>query len=526
MAQPFRLRRPDPVLSALLLSTAALAAWLVLGRGGVAAQVVTAWAFVAAGHAVLLALAVRSARRDEGPPFIRRFWRAVVVAAAVYLAGDLAQVVTAAGAPHEPAAATGGPVHLALLSAGSAWLGLALVTAPLGLRTRRERLRFWLDVATVVVAAAAAGWYLVADGGTDGVLATLRGPVLLVLCVFVVAKLLMTGTAPFSRWCGLVGVTAAAVKAGADTLGSGGPAGGALPAFLTLTVTSHALLTVAIRVNQLQPPAATRSARRAYSVLPYAAIAVTYLLLTVAVLRDDAAGVGVGLAGAALCTALVAARQVVAFRDNERLLTELDTRVTELHAAQDELRRSLAERDALAAQLRHQAYHDELTGLANRALFTERLDAALGAAADGDVTVMLVDLDDFKLVNDMLGHAAGDAVLRETAARLAACVREGDTVARLGGDEFAVLLHPPRPGDVAAIAARIVAACERPVLLPGGAATVGASVGVAAGTPGTTGIDDLLLEADRTMYAVKHRGKGAYALAGSDAWDTAGTPPA
>ncbi|GAA0810227.1 GGDEF domain-containing protein [Spirilliplanes yamanashiensis] len=524
MAQLLRPRRPDPVLSALLLGTSALAAWLTLGAGGVAAQVVTAWAFVAAGHAVLLALAVRSVRRGGGPPAVHRFWRAVVVAAAVYLAGDLAQVVAAARAPHEPAAATGGPVQLALLSAGSAWLGLALITAPLGLRTRRERFRFWLDVATVVVAAAAVGWALVADDAGNGVLATLRGPVLLVVCVFVVAKLLMSGTAPFSRWCGLVGVAAAGVKAGADTLGSGGLGARELPVFLALTVTSHALLTVAVRVNQLQPPAATRSARRPYSVLPYAAVAATYVLLTVAVLRDDHPGVRVGLAGAALCTALVAARQVAAFRDNARLLTELDTRVTELHAAQDELRRSLAERDALAAQLRHLAYHDELTGLANRALFTERLDAAV--RADGDaVTVMLVDLDDFKLVNDALGHAAGDAVLRETARRLTACVRDGDTVARLGGDEYAVLLRPPRPADVAATAARIVAACEQPVLLAAGAATVGASVGVAFSAAGGAGSDALLLEADRAMYAVKHGGKGAFALAGSDAWDTAGTPP-
>ncbi len=517
--------RLDPVLTALLAATAAMAGWYLADVGGTAAQVVGAWLFVTAGHGVLLALSWRSARRADQPPFVRRFWRAVVVAAAVYLAGDLAQLVTAALDPGDVRAATGGPVHLALLAAGSAWLGLALLTAPLGLRTNRQRLRFWLDVAAVVVAAAAAGWYLLVrdgQGAAAGAAPILRGPVLLVLCVFVVAKLLMSGTAPFSRWCGAIGAAAAAVKAAADTLSAQGLPPGDLPAFLALTVASHALLTVAVRANQLQPPAASRSARRPYSVLPYAAIAVTYLLLIVAVVRDDHAGTTAALAGAALCTALVVLRQVIAFRDNAELLTQLDAKVTELHTAQDELRRLLAERDTLAARLRHQAFHDELTGLANRALFTERLDAAIGCSGE-PVAVMLVDLDDFKLVNDALGHAAGDAVLRETAARLVACVRQDDTVARLGGDEFAVLLRRPRTEDPALVAARIVTALERPVLLDAGSAAVGASVGVALSGPATVDSDGLLLDADRAMYAVKHRGKGAYAMAGAS--QVAVTPP-
>ena len=476
----------DPVLAALLGTAAATAGWLTLGPGGRAAHVVVAWSVIAAGHAVLLALAVRSARRPEQAAFVRRFWRAVVVAAAVYLAGDLAQVTAAALDPGARAAVTGGPVQLVLLSAGSAWLALALITAPLNLRTRREKVRFWLDVATVVTAAAAAGWYLTPAGGALG---TARGPVLLVLCVFVVAKLLVSGTAPFSRWCAAVGITAAAFKGGADALGPDARG------YLALTVASHLLLTVAIRANQLQPPAATRSARRSWSVLPYAAIAATSVLLAVAVRRDDDAGVRTLLVGAALSTALVVARQVAAFHDNERLLTELNL--------------SLAERDALATQLRHQAFHDDLTGLANRALFTERLGEAL--TAGGPVAVMLVDLDDFKLVNDALGHAAGDAVLRATADRLVTCVRAGDTVARLGGDEFAVLLTPPAPADLELFAARIVAACERPV----GAARVGASVGVAVSLPGATDSGALLLAADHAMYAVKHRGKGDWELAGA-----------
>jgi diguanylate cyclase (GGDEF)-like protein len=215
---------------------------------------------------------------------------------------------------------------------------------------------------------------------------------------------------------------------------------------------------------------------------------------------------------------LVALRQLAAFRENAHLLTELDTRVAELHVTQEGLRKSLAERDTLAARLRHQAFHDGLTGLPNRALYAERLDAALSTAAatGGEVAVMLIDLDDFKLVNDACGHAAGDTLLRVVADRLRTCVRAEDTVSRIGGDEFAVLLEPFPGRDAREIAARIVAAVEAAVPVEGGSARVGASVGIALSRPGPEGYGDgeaLLREADHAMYEVKRAGKGAYAVA-------------
>jgi diguanylate cyclase (GGDEF)-like protein len=252
--------------------------------------------------------------------------------------------------------------------------------------------------------------------------------------------------------------------------------------------------------------------RRPYSLLPYGAIAVTYVLLTVAVWRDDNVTVPIALTGAAVSTALVVVRQLAAFRENAHLLGELDAKVSELHLTQEGLRTSLTERDALAAELRHQAYHDGLTGLANRALYTERLDDAL--AGDDEFAVMLLDLDDFKLVNDAWGHAAGDDLLREIAARLHTCVRTDDTVARLGGDEFAVLLRLLPGDDARDIAARIVAAVESPVQVDGGSARVGASVGIALSAVGRDGDGEALLrEADHAMYAVKRAGKGSFAVA-------------
>ena len=285
----------------------------------------------------------------------------------------------------------------------------------------------------------------------------------------------MSGTAPFTRWCAGIGILGAGVKSAADAMATGGVHDDRLHWFLALTVASHALLTIAVRVNELQvagnPTVLTRQ-RRPYSLLPYGAIAVTYLLLILAVWRHQTATVPIALGGAALSTSLVVGRQLAAFRENARLLSELNDKVRELHETKAGL-------DALAEQLRHQAYHDALSGLPNRALYAERLDAVLASGAEA--IVMVVDLDDFKLVNDEFGHAAGDALLRVVSGRILGCVRAGDTVARLGGDEFAVLLSPG--SDPLAVAARIVAAVEAPVEVDGGTAQVGASVGIACPLP-------------------------------------------
>jgi diguanylate cyclase (GGDEF)-like protein len=509
MRQRFPELRQDRLLLALLAATAGMVVWYATAPPSRTAQVVTAWVFVASMHVCLIGI-TRSFTRTPGLPAVaRRFWRAVLVGAIVYLVGDLAQVVFAATHPALATAATGGSIQVATLSAGSAWLMLTLLAAPLGLTTRRERLRFWLDVATVMVAAVAVGWYLVVPDRPEALLdaaaPVLMGPVVLLLCIFVVAKLTMSGTTLFTRACALIGTAAAAIKSGADTLVSGGLGADRLHWFLALTVTAHAMLTIAVRITHLQVlrnPSALENRRRQrpYSLLPYGAIAVTYGLLTVAVWRQETATVPIALAGAAISTLLVVLRQLDAFGENALLLGELH--------------RSLEQRDTLAARLQHQAFHDGLTGLPNRQLYTQRLDAAL--AAGGPVVVMLVDLDDFKMVNDAYGHAAGDDVLKVIAERMRSCVRASDTVSRIGGDEFAVLLSSLPGDDPLEIAARIVREVEAPVPVDGGAARVGASIGIAFARPGETGLlpdgETLLREADHAMYAVKRDGKGSYAV--------------
>ena len=176
--------------------------------------------------------------------------------------------------------------------------------------------------------------------------------------------------------------------------------------------------------------------------------------------------------------------------------------------------RDVGERTALEAQLAHQAFHDALTGLANRTLFHDRVEHALVRAqrSHGGVTAMFIDLDEFKDVNDSLGHGAGDQLLTTIAARLLDATRGSDTVARLGGDEFAVLLENLRDEDeVLVVVNRVQQAIRRPVALGATTVTVGASIGVASARSGD-GVEELLRNADVAMYEAKRCGKGQFTV--------------
>ena len=175
--------------------------------------------------------------------------------------------------------------------------------------------------------------------------------------------------------------------------------------------------------------------------------------------------------------------------------------------------RDVSDRKELEAQLVHQAFHDGLTGLANRTLFTERVEHALARSAQGDLAVLFIDLDDFKHVNDSLGHAAGDQLLVAAARRLQGCLRPTDVAARLGGDEFAVLLERVTDTDGAAtVAGRVLDTLHQPFGLNGRTIPIKASLGVATGRPGIDEADELLRNADVAMYAAKAGGKDRYEL--------------
>ena len=171
--------------------------------------------------------------------------------------------------------------------------------------------------------------------------------------------------------------------------------------------------------------------------------------------------------------------------------------------------RDVSERKQLEQQLTHQAFHDPLTGLANRALFRDRVSHALTIShrQGGSLAVLFLDLDDFKKVNDSLGHGEGDRLLVEVARRLRSCARESDTVARLGGDEFAVLIEDPSQGGHDAVVERITEARGRPFTLGSSDLEIHASTGIATPSTGDNA-DALLRNADVAMYSAKRQGKG------------------
>jgi diguanylate cyclase (GGDEF)-like protein/PAS domain S-box-containing protein len=177
--------------------------------------------------------------------------------------------------------------------------------------------------------------------------------------------------------------------------------------------------------------------------------------------------------------------------------------------------RDITERKGLEEQLTHRAFHDPLTDLANRALFSNRLQHTLSRSirTGNAIAVLFLDLDDFKYVNDSLGHGSGDDLLIAVARRLEECTRPADTVARLGGDEFAVLVEElDEVLDVTRVADRILAALAPPVTLGGREVFVRGSVGIATNRIAAITAEELLRNADVAMYAAKARGKGGYEL--------------
>jgi diguanylate cyclase (GGDEF)-like protein/PAS domain S-box-containing protein len=176
--------------------------------------------------------------------------------------------------------------------------------------------------------------------------------------------------------------------------------------------------------------------------------------------------------------------------------------------------RDVSERKAFEEQLAHQAFHDPVTHLANRALFNERVRHAVARARRESVgmAVVFVDLDDFKTVNDSLGHAAGDSVLLEVARRISGSIRAADTAARFGGDEFAVLLEDVHDLQAAAeTAERILESLSRPLELEHNSLDIRASLGISVAEAGTpTDADELIRNADAAMYIAKADGKGGY----------------
>jgi diguanylate cyclase (GGDEF)-like protein len=217
------------------------------------------------------------------------------------------------------------------------------------------------------------------------------------------------------------------------------------------------------------------------------------------------------LAGSAALTGLLLVLLVVRLGLVARLATRraraMDTQTAELAARAEALRLALDEQQTLQQELAHRATHDSLTGLANRALFAERLEKAVLDHTEGTGALLLLDLDNFKDVNDTLGHQVGDELLIEVATRLALVVAERDLVARLGGDEFALLLGDSDADRCRRAADRAVDALRQVYSLAGRQVHVAASGGLLLLGPARAEISDALRDADLALYAAKDGGK-------------------
>jgi diguanylate cyclase (GGDEF)-like protein len=261
------------------------------------------------------------------------------------------------------------------------------------------------------------------------------------------------------------------------------------PAYDIGFIAGPALIAIAAGLNQAWPGAHARRRNRAgeltYLLLPYFPLAASWVLIVTQLIQQGRIELIEIYFGLIICV-MVVARQAFTLLENRTLLERV--------------------RDSQIL-LEYQAFHDPLTGLANRALFHERLVRAVDRHPR--LGLLFIDLDDFKLVNDSLGHVAGDTVLREVGERLRSCVRERDTVARLGGDEFAILLdgaESPR-----AVGERLLAALRYPFFVSGRQVHVTASIG-AIDTDGDLSADALMRRVDSAMYEGKQAGKGALVM--------------
>ncbi|WP_229070401.1 GGDEF domain-containing protein [Actinoplanes sp. DH11] len=496
--------RHDPLLTAAGWWTILAVLLFFLLAGHVDAQIRIYWAFQVPLDLLLAYSSWRVSRVATGP--IRRFWRVLTACGILFVIGDTTQTVTVL-LGDTSGLTSGGTVQSTCFAVGLGMLILAMLAHPHPHRSGRERLAFWLDSATVLVGGAVVTWCFAAntEGSTGDLIATLVAGAVVLTSAFAAVKMSLSGNAPMHKAAVFPMILSAGVNSVGFFLAPDGAA--ALPAYvLAVRFVPSLLIATGPRVQDIiarfDQSAFGSKRRKPYSLLPYGSIAVVFGALVFIVARsstfdgsDENQLWGV-IAGLGVIIALVAGRQLVAFHDNTRLITELDHTLAELR--EHEIR------------LRHQANTDGLTGLANRTHLNDEMAEALAGAEPGTISLLLIDLDGFKAVNDTLGHPAGDALLIGVARKLTESVRAGDLVARLGGDEFAVLLRDCDENSAEHTARRILRALETPLPVGGDVrTTANASIGTATAGPGTD-IESLLRDADVAMYAAKRAGKGCW----------------
>jgi diguanylate cyclase (GGDEF)-like protein/PAS domain S-box-containing protein len=618
----------DPGTVGLVLFSVAILVFYAFRLGDTPAQVIVFWVVQPVLDFFLFVIARNIACSPRMPREVRRFWWALSFCGLIFTLGDTIQTVSAIHRPVPQSSVAGTPQTVCFVI-GTGWIAWVMLNYPLAARTVRERLRFWLDAATVLVAAAVFAWTVTVTEGraiahVGQLVGLLLANALVIAAAFAAAKLVLSGNAPVTRAAATPAVIGIGLQSFFTPLTPANFHSQYFSLMLGVRLLPSVLIVIGPRLQELQlrgdPETVNRRRVKRYSRLPYVMIAGTYVMLFIVLpvgLTLRAWGV---LVGVVVISAIVVARQLMAFTDNANLLEQLDASLHELSRHEQRFRslvqhssdittvaspdrvftyispsvervlgysvdsvvgqrvlayvhpddrgellrnmdyllatpaatityqaryrhadgswrwlevistnllhepsvggivsnaREVTETRLLHDQLRYQASHDGLTGLANRVLFTERLAAATvtNQRADHQVSILLIDLDEFKAINDTLGHHVGDAVLVAVAERMRACVRSGDTPARLGGDEFAILL-PGTGSEVAAgIAQRFLELLAQPVQIDGHRLPIRASVGIAADHAGDP--DTLLRSADSAMYSAKRTGKGRYVSAAS-----------
>ncbi len=608
----------------LALYTAAFLSWLVFAHAGEVTVTRVADTFFIPVLPAAALLAWRAGMRPQLERRTKLAWRIVGLGFLLWGLGDILWAYYELVLESEAFPSLADAVYLA----GYPVMLVGLLLFPSAPRDGTERWKFLLDAGIVFMAALMAIWHFglrpIAQSGAIDLTTVLSAayPIGDVVLMFGVAMLLfrrpprgLQGALTLLQ-AGLVATIAAdvyfAYQSVQETYSTGGWPDKLFAVADMLFIAGAQYQYWSAGRGEERPEASARP-RRSYNLFPYVAVAVGYGVLFVAGGHEFTNPTGGLLVVAGLVTGLVIARQIIALRESDQLLTE-DLRRSEgrfrslvqnatdvilvidgsgniayespavervlgytpeyrvgangfdfvhpddLPQALETLsamlehpaaERALAvrgrhadgswrwlevsvrnllgdpdvrgmvvnysditERRALEEQLTHQAFHDSLTNLANRALFKNRVEHALarGARYSGAVSVLFLDLDDFKTVNDGLGHAAGDELLVAVAGRLTRCLREMDTAARLGGDEFAVLLEDARSGQAQRTAERILETLKAPFSVLGCEVFTGASIGIAARTAGAEGPEELLRNADVAMYMAKSRGKDRWEM--------------
>ncbi|BCY13579.1 bifunctional diguanylate cyclase/phosphodiesterase [Actinoplanes sp. L3-i22] len=472
--------------------------WFLIGLGHVWSHPIVGWLPLPVIIGIFVTECHRLFRSTALDRDTRRFWGRAALASAVLLPGVLSSMADALGGPAlSQTFSTRTEVLFALVLAIILW---ALLRLPAWQRSGSDWLRFGLDTTIVLLTGGVLTWHFwlsrlefgSSPTTTPASILAIVGVAVVSLVAFL--KVAFAGAGRLDR--GSLHLLSAGVALAAST-------GGVAPLLADRPYLSTTLLAVpfsqvsgvlAARRQWRNRNAAPveRSRARRFSVLPYVAVAALYATVLAYELPQGGDESVIAIAATVL-TVLVVVRQISTLRDNSRLLDTVDTSLRQLRAYQEELN--------------HQVNHDPLTGITNRPAYAAGLSAQL--AGGEPFVVVLLDLDDFKVVNDRHGHETGDALLRAISTRLRQSLRPRDIVARLGGDEFTLLLPGVGMDEAEELLRGLLATVQRPMMLGGREMAPRISAGVTLSRPEDSP-EELLRRADVAMYAAKNAGGGRW----------------